>query len=305
MRLQLRVLAVLAVCSAATLIAVPGLRAQDWEDVQIETVDLGGGVYMLTGNGGNIGVAAGEDGVFLVDDQYAPLTDKIVAAVRAISDRPIGFVLNTHWHTDHTSGNENLRNAGALIVAHDNVRTRLSAPEYSEFFDRTVPPASTAALPSLTFSEAVTFHLNGGEIHAFHVEHAHTDGDAIVVFKNANVVHMGDTYFNGLYPYIDVSTGGSIDGTIAAVEKALALSDDETKVIPGHGPLADRAELLGYLEMLRGVRAAVAEAIAMGKDREAVIAARPTAQWDEEWGRVWLTPEQFTSIIYRSLSRER
>jgi glyoxylase-like metal-dependent hydrolase (beta-lactamase superfamily II) len=305
MRLQLRVLAVLAVCSAATLIAVPGLRAQDWEHVQIETVDLGGGVYMLTGNGGNIGVAAGEDGVFLVDDQYAPLTDKIVAAVQAISDRPIGFVLNTHWHTDHTSGNENLRNAGALIVAHDNVRTRLSAPQYSEFFDRTVPPASTAALPSLTFSEAVTFHLNGGEIHAFHVEHAHTDGDAIVVFKNANVVHMGDTYFNGLYPYIDVSTGGSIDGTIAAVEKALALSDDETKVIPGHGPLADRAELLGYLEMLRGVRAAVAEAIAMGKDREAVIAARPTAKWDEEWGRVWLTPEQFTSIIYSDLSRER
>jgi glyoxylase-like metal-dependent hydrolase (beta-lactamase superfamily II) len=165
---------------------------------------------MLVGSGGNIGVSSGPDGVFVIDDQYAPLTEKIVAAIRGFSDRPIRFVVNTHWHSDHVGGNENLGKMGALIVAHDNVRERMSVEQVMEVFGRTVPPSPDQALPVVTFGEAVTFHLNGDELYVFHVPHAHTDGDAIIHFRKANVVHMGDTFFNGLYPFIDLGSAGNV-----------------------------------------------------------------------------------------------
>jgi glyoxylase-like metal-dependent hydrolase (beta-lactamase superfamily II) len=259
---------------------------------------------MLTGSGGNLAVSVGQDGVFLVDDQYAPLTEKILAAIRSISDVPVRFVINTHWHGDHVGGNENIGQAGALILAHDNVRKRMSVEQFMEAFDRTVPAAPEAALPVVTFSEAVTFHINGGELHAFHVDSAHTDGDAMIHFRDVNVIHMGDVYFNGLYPFVDFSAGGSIDGIIAATKKVLEIVDDETRIIPGHGPLSNKVELEAYLDMLVGVRDAIRERIAMGLDRDAVIAAEPTARWDEAWGAGWLTPEQFVGIVYSDLSRK-
>ncbi|UCF20809.1 MAG: MBL fold metallo-hydrolase [Gemmatimonadota bacterium] len=280
-------------------------NAQDFDNVQISTQQVAPGVYMLMGAGGNLGVSVGEDAVFLIDDQYAPLTDKIVAAIREISDLPIEFVLNTHWHSDHTGGNENLGEAGALIVAHDNVRERMSVEQFMEAFGRTVPASPPGALPIVTFSEAVTFHINGDEIFVFHVANAHTDGDAIVHFRRANTVHMGDTFFNGLYPFIDVSAGGSIDGMIAAADRVLPLIDDETRVIPGHGTLSNKAGLAEFREMLVGVREAMAEQIAMGKSLEEVQAAKPTAAWDEKWGQGFLNPETFTRILYSDLSRKK
>jgi glyoxylase-like metal-dependent hydrolase (beta-lactamase superfamily II) len=288
----------------AVLLAAPSLLAQDWEAVEIGTQELAPGVYMMIGSGGNLGVSAGEDGVFLIDDQYAPLTEKIVAAIRAVSDAPIRFVLNTHWHGDHTGGNENLGEAGALIVAHDNVRERMSVEQFIEAFDRRTPPSPEGALPVVTFSASVTFHLNGDELFVFHVEHAHTDGDAIIHFRKSNVVHMGDTYFSGGYPFIDVSSGGSIDGMIATADKVLSIVDDDTQIIPGHGEMSNKAKLKEYRAMLAGVRDAVAAQIAQGKSEDEVVAADPTERWDEVWGQAWMDPETFTRIVYSDLVRK-
>ena len=286
------------------LASAPALLAQGGEEVQIETVPVAGSVHMLIGQGGNIGVSAGEDGVFMIDDQFAPLTEKIQAAVAEISDQPIRFVVNTHWHYDHTGGNENMGKAGAIIVAHNNVRKRMSSGGLIEFFDNQIPPAPKAALPVITFADSVTFHLNGDELHVFHVPPAHTDGDSIIYFKKANVVHMGDLYFNGLYPFIDASSGGSVDGVIAAGEKVLAMTDDQTKIIPGHGPLSNRAELATYVKMLKDIRAKVGALVEAGKSLEEVQAAKPTAAWDEPWGTVFINPEQFTGIVYGLLAGE-
>jgi len=293
-----------AVALLLSTLAPPKALAQNWEDVEINAVEVAAGIHMLVGRGGNIGVSSGRDGIFLVDDQYAPLTDKIVESLRVISDAPIRFVLNTHWHNDHTGGNENLGEIGALIVAHDNVRERMSVEQFMEALGNRVPPAPEGALPVVTFTRAVTFHLNDHEIRAFHVERAHTDGDAVIHFRGPDVIHAGDVYFNGFYPFIDVSAGGSIDGMIAAVETILEIAGEETPIIPGHGPLSNRAELAAYREMLMGVREAVAAEIAAGKDVEQVVAAKPTAAWDAEWGDGFMEPDRFTRILFSDLSRQ-
>jgi len=294
------VLAAWALIAAA---AVPARGQGETEEVTIEVVPVASGVSMLVGRGGNIGVSAGPDGVFLVDDQYAPLTEKIRAAVATIDSRPIRFVLNTHWHGDHTGGNENLGKAGTLIVAHDNVRVRMSSEQFLAAFDETVPASPKEALPVVTFNDTVTFHLNGEEIHAFHVPPAHTDGDSVVHFRNADVIHAGDLFFNGMYPFIDVSTGGDVDGMIAAAGRILELAGDGTKIIPGHGSLATRADLARYRDMLAGVRAAVAAQVAAGRSREETVAAKPTAPFDEAWGGGWMDPGTFTGIVYDSLTK--
>lgn len=285
---------------AATLVALP-LAAQQ-QEVEIQTVRVADGVYMLVGRGGNIGVSVGEDGAFLVDDQYAPLTPKIQAAVAALTDAPIRFVINTHWHGDHTGGNENLGRAGAVIVAHENVRKRMSVEQFIAAFDSRTPPAPAGALPVITFTLGVTFHWNADAIHVFHVNPAHTDGDAIIHFQRANAVHMGDTYFNGIYPFIDVSTGGNLDGMIAAADRVLALSDAGTRIIPGHGPLSNQPELRAYRDMLSAVGRRVRRLAREGKTREQVIAAKPTQDYDATWGGGFLQPDQWVGIVYDAVT---
>ncbi len=280
---------------AAALAAAP-LAAQQ-QEVQIRTIPIGSGVYMLVGQGGNIGLSVGPDGAFLVDDQYAPLTPKIEAAVAALTDKPIRFVINTHWHGDHTGGNENLGKAGAIIVAHENVRKRMSAEQFIAAFNSRTPPAPPAALPVITFTQGVTFHWNGGEIDVFRVQPAHTDGDAVIHFRAANAIHMGDTYFNGMYPFIDASTGGSLDGMVAAADRVLALSDANTKIIPGHGPLSTAAELRAFRNMLTDVGRQVRRLLAEGKTRDQVIAAKPTTAYDAKWGSGFLQPDVWVGIL--------
>jgi glyoxylase-like metal-dependent hydrolase (beta-lactamase superfamily II) len=272
---------------ACLALASPSSAQQDFSAVQITSELVAPGVYMLQGSGGNIGVSVGPDGVFLIDDQYAPLTDRILAAIARITPEPVRFVLNTHWHGDHTGGNENLGRAGAVIVAHDNVRERMSVEQVLERIARpvaTTPASPAVALPIVTFTEEVTFHLNGDEIHAFHVENAHTDGDVIVHFRGADVVHMGDTFFRDRFPFIDTATGGSIDGVIAAAGLAIGIMGPNTKVIPGHGALSTRADLIAYRDALQTMRDEVEMILNEGHPLEHLLDFRPARAFAEAWG---------------------
>ncbi len=294
---------VAAVCATWTIALGAPLAAQQMQDVQVTATHVAANVYMLTGRGGNIGASVGDDGVFLVDDQYAPLTEKITAAVAGISDAPIRFIINTHWHEDHTGGNERMGEAGAIIVAHENVRERLNSEQFITFLERRYDPEPAAALPVITFTDAVTFHWNDDAIHLFHVARAHTDGDAVVHFREANVVHAGDVYWNGIYPFIDVSSGGTIDGMIEAADRLVELVDADTKIIPGHGPLSSVAELRTYREMLVTSRDRVAALVAEGKTRDEIVAARPMAEFDASWGQWFIQPEQWVSLVYDGVVR--
>ena len=274
-----------------------------FSDVEITPIKAGDGVYMLTGQGGNLGVSVGDDGVFLIDDQFAPLTGKILAAIATLSDKAVRFVLNTHWHPDHTGGNENLGKAGVTLLAHDNVRKRLSVENFIEMFQMEAPALSKAGLPVITFNDAITFHMNDNEIMAWHVEHAHTDGDAMVHFKQANVIHMGDTYFAGRYPFIDTGSGGSVDGCIRAVNQALEIADDKTVIIPGHGPISNRRELLAYRDMLAAVSGQIRTMLGKNATLDEVHAAWPTADYDDDYGGGTITSEKFVDMLYTDLSR--
>ncbi len=280
------------------LTAMPAAAQRDFSRVEIETIQVADGVYMLVGSGGNIGLSIGEDGPFVVDDQFAPLTEKIQAAIAAVTSGAVRFVLNTHWHGDHTGGNENFGKAGAMIIAHENVRKRLNPAEFRNLMGRS-EQAPPDALPVVTFTDAVNFYWNGENIRVFHVEHAHTDGDAIVHFTNANVVHMGDTFFKGRYPFIDVDSGGGIDGMIAAADHVLSMVNSDTKIMPGHGTLGTPDDLRDYRNMLITVRDRVRTMLNDGMSVEEVVAAEPTSDLDATWGS---DPTRFVTLTARSLS---
>jgi glyoxylase-like metal-dependent hydrolase (beta-lactamase superfamily II) len=300
-RLCRAVLLIAALCIVRTEV-----RAQPNPDqVTIKVIPVATGVYMLEGGGGNIGISVGNDDVFMIDDQYAPLTQKIRAAIATVSPKPVRFLLNTHWHGDHTGGNENMAGAGAIIVAQDNTRKRMTKEQFIAAFNMKVPPSPAAALPIITFSESLSLYLNGDSVRAVHFRNAHTDGDVVVTFEKANVVHMGDTFFNGMYPLVDLSTGGSIDGVIAAVDKMLATTNANTRFIPGHGPLGSRADLVRYRNMTKTIRDRVARLVARRRTLAQVVAAKPTADYDATWGKGFLQPDVFVAILYNDLARPR
>jgi glyoxylase-like metal-dependent hydrolase (beta-lactamase superfamily II) len=270
--------------------------------VTVKVVPVAPGVYMLEGMGGNIGLSVGRDDAFIIDDQYAPMTAKIKAAVATVTPKPVRFVVNTHWHGDHTGGNEAMAESGA-IFAHENVRRRMSKEQFLAAFNMRTPASPPAALPVITFSDTISFYVNDDTLHTFHVRNAHTDGDAIIIFRKANVVHMGDTFFNGMYPFIDVSTGGSLAGMVSAANDVLAVTNAGTRFIPGHGPLATRADLVRYRDMMVTVRQRIGRLVAQRRTLKQVLDAKPLADLDAQWGNGFLKPEQFLTIVYGSLSQ--
>jgi cyclase len=275
----------------------------DMSQVTVKVIPVAAGVYMLEGMGGNIGLSVGKDDAFIIDDQYAPLSDKIKAGVATVTPKPVRFVINTHWHFDHVGGNEAMAGSGAIIFAHENTRRRMSTDQFIAAFNMKVPASPTAALPVITFSDTITFYTNDDTVRTFHVANAHTDGDAIIFFRKANVVHMGDTFFNGRYPLIDLSSGGSLPGMIAAANQGLAMTNAETRFIPGHGPLATRADLVRYRDMLVTVRDRVGKLIAQRKTLKQILEAKPLADLDAQWGNGNIKADQFLTIVYGSLTQ--
>lgn len=273
----------------------------------LDIIEVAPGVHMLQGPTvtGNVGVASGAERTMIIDDSFPFFTTAIEAAIATFTPNPVSFVLNTHYHRDHTGGNENFAGTGALIIAHDNTRQRLTAAGLIEFLGSVETGMMDSSLPVVTFDVTTTLHVNGEEIHAFHVANAHTDGDAIVHFRNANVFHMGDIYFNGFFPYIDTDAGGTLSGLIAAVDQVLAVADDATMIIPGHGDLSDKAGLQDYRDMLDVVAERVAIAIAEGRTLEDMKALRPTANFDAAWADGEVSADQFVEMAYRSLRAPR
>ena len=285
------------------MLAAGGARAQqqDFSKVEIKTTKLTESVYMLEGSGGNIGVSVGDDGVIVIDDQYAPLTPKIQEAISKLSTKPIRFVINTHWHGDHVGGNENMAAAGAVIIAHDNVRKRMSSEQFIALMNRKVPPSPDKALPVVTFTSDITLHFNGEDIHVIHVDPTHTDGDSIIVFPKAKVIHMGDCYMTISYPFADISSGGSFDGFVATSDKVVGMADATTKIIPGHGPLSNKAELKGWHDMLVEIRTAVKKQADAGKSLADIQKQKLTAKWDDKWGGKFIKAEQVVEFAFTAI----
>jgi glyoxylase-like metal-dependent hydrolase (beta-lactamase superfamily II) len=283
---------------ALALVAAPALAQKPQEMASQKVRD---NFWLLTGPGGNIALVVGADVAYLVDDQIQPMTPKLLAEIKKATDKPVRFVVNTHWHGDHAGGNQTLAESGAILVAHENVRKRLSTEQFTALFNKKHPPQPPAAWPVVTFTDGLTLHLAGDDVDVMHVPPAHTDGDSLVHWKKADVIHMGDTFVDG-YPFIDRSSGGRVDGFLAAADRALALAGPKTVIIPGHGPLGDRAKLQAFRDMVKTLRDRVAQLVAARKTLAEVLTAKPSADFDEKWKSPFITPEIIVRTIYEDLT---
>jgi cyclase len=287
---------ILCVCAAPAY-------AQDWSKVEIKVTKVAGSVYMLEGAGGNIGVSVGPDGILIVDDQFAPLADKIKAALKTLGDGKLKFVLNTHYHGDHTDGNV-VFGHDAPIIAQTNVRKRLSTEQVSKFFNRTTPASPKEALPVITFDQSVSVFFNGEEIKVIHYPHGHTDGDSVIFFTGSNVVHMGDDFFNGRFPVVDLEAGGDVEGLTKNVGDIISKLPPGVKVIPGHGPLSDVEGLKSFHRMLTETTDIVRKRMAAGKTLEQMKAEGLPDEW-KSWGSGYIKTDRWIELIYNSLSAKR
>jgi len=288
-----------AICCTLVFVATgQHTLAQNYDSVQIKTIKITETIFMLEGAGGNIGVLVGKDGIVMIDDQFAPLSEKIKTALKALSDKPVRFVINTHFHGDHVGGNENFGGEGAIIVAQENSRLRMSSDQFMAAFNTQPKAAPYDALPKVTFTESVTLHLNGETVQVFHVKNAHTDGDAIIYFKESNVFHAGDVFVRYGLPFIDQPHGGSIEGMINGADQLLALVNDDSKIIPGHGVLSGKKDLLDYKNMLVTVRDRILKGINEGKTLDQIVETDPTKEFTSAFER-----KDFIKSVYDSLKK--
>jgi cyclase len=299
----------LAFASASLLLTSLAIAQMgDISKLTLKSTPVVGTISVIEGmngfSGGNIGLSVGDDGAFLIDDGITGIGPKVKAKVATLTKKPIRFVVNTHWHFDHVGGNAIFGGSGSLLVAHDNVRKRMSVDQLMAFGDQKmkIPAAPPAALPLVTFSDDVTLHLNGDEVHVFHVPPAHTDGDVVVHFTRANVIHAGDVFINQGYPIVDISSGGKYDGLLTAADKLLTLVNDTTKVIPGHGPVGGKSDLAAWKALLLALRDKVARAAAGGKSLDQVKAAKPLAEYDARFGQGPVKSDLVVEMIYKTAS---
>lgn len=278
--------------------------AKDEQKISFKSTEVGTGIYMLAGEGGftggNLGLLVGDDGVVLIDDSMPPFLDIMTSAIEEIAGQPVDFLINTHVHGDHTGNNETLGKT-AHIVAHENLRKHLVTKGVKT--EDGMKPAAKSALPVITFNDEMSFHLNDQPANVIHVPQAHTDGDSIIHFSQANVIHAGDTFFNGLFPYIDLDSGGTVDGYINAQMKVISLSNDETTIIPGHGPLSNKKELQAAVDMLIDAKSIISKHIKDGKSQDEVIAANPLKKYHDDWNWNFITTEKMTTQLFKDLSK--
>ena len=260
-------------------------------------------IYLLTGVGGNIAILTGKDDTLQIDAGNSGTTPKVLEAIKGVTEKSVRTLINTHWHADHTGGNADIAKQGGRIFAHDNVRKRLSIDQLIEAFNSKVPASPEIALPILTFSEKLTLHHNGEELHLLYIPPAHTDGDVIIHFSKANILHTGDLFFNGMYPFIDSSTGGWIGGMVKAADKILTVVDDKTKIIPGHGPLGTREQFKQYRDMLAKVEERITPLVKSGKSVEETVMAKPLADLDEKWGKGFMNPTNFIKVVHGGIKK--
>ena len=285
------------------LFAISAHAQTDFSKVEIKATKVAGNVYMLEGAGGNIGVSVGDDGLLIVDDQFAPLADKIRAALKGIADKKLRFILNTHWHGDHTGGNV-VFGPEATIIAHDNVRKRLATEQKSTVFNSTTPPSPKEALPVITFNDSLSVHFNGEDIRVIHFPHGHTDGDSVIFFSTSNVVHLGDDFFAGRFPFVDLESGGSVEGLVKNIGELVGKIPPGAKLIPGHGPLSTLDDLKSYHRMLQQTTEIVRQKIAAGKTLDQIKTEGLPAEW-APWGTGFIKTDRWVETIYKSLTARK